>query len=159
MGFWQVGVMALGEVERTPVEEGSGQGRSAGLEDLERALPLFTAVGADEVEVVPVAGDLSPEVRRAGEGLAVKELIFDQAVNGFDIALPGVAFGGYVAVIGAQGADGGGQALLVLVLEELRTIVGLPDQGGEIQAVAGEVNGELFGQEGGVGLGVRRRSR
>jgi hypothetical protein len=43
--------------------------------------------------------------------------------------------------------------LLVLVFEELTAMVGLPGQAGEIDAVTGEVDGELFGQKGGVGLG------
>ncbi|WCJ58279.1 hypothetical protein NXS98_02475 [Fontisphaera persica] len=51
----------------------------------------------------------------AGEGFAVEEFVFDQAVDGFDVALPGVAFGRDEAVVGAEGADGGGEALVVLV--------------------------------------------
>ena len=40
VGYWQVGVMASGEVEGTPVEEGADEGRGLGPEDLEWALPL-----------------------------------------------------------------------------------------------------------------------
>ena len=64
-----------------------------GLKDLERALPLLSAIGADEIEAPPVGGDFAPEVRRAGEGFAGEELVFDEAVDGFDIALPGEAVG------------------------------------------------------------------
>ncbi|WCJ57958.1 hypothetical protein NXS98_11725 [Fontisphaera persica] len=88
----------------------------------------------------------------AGEGFAVEEFVFDQAVDGFDVALPGVAFGRDEAVVGAEGADGGGEALVVLVDLEFTAVVGLPDQGGEVDAVGGEVGGELCGQEGGVGF-------
>ena len=105
-------------------------------------MPLLAAIGADEVEVKPVGGDLAPEVSRAGEGFAVEELVLDEAVNGFNIALPGVALGWDVAVVRAEGADGGREALLVLVFQELTTVVGLPCQTGEINAVAGEVDGE-----------------
>jgi hypothetical protein len=35
------------------------------------------------------------------EGLPIKELVFDQAVDGFDIALPSVAFGRDVAMVRA----------------------------------------------------------
>jgi len=146
-------MMALSEVERAPVEECSGQGRSGSQEDLERAAPFLAAIGANEIEVVPVGGDLGPEVLGAGEGLAVEELVFHEAMDGFDIALPGVALGRDVTVMGAQGADGGRQALFVLVFQELTAVIGLPGEGGERDAVAGEVDGELFGQEGGVGLG------
>ena len=102
---------------------------------------------------MPVGGDLAPEVGRAGEGFAVEELVFDEAMDGFDVTLPGVTLGWDVAVIRTEGADGGGEALLGLVFEELTTVIGLPGEAGEIHAVAGEVDGELFGQEGGVRLG------
>jgi len=62
-------------------------------------LPFFAAIGADEVEVVPVGGDLAPEGGWAGEGLPIKELVFDEAVNGFDIALPSVTLGRDVTMI------------------------------------------------------------
>ena len=140
------------QVKWAPIEEGTYQRRSGGLEDLERALPFLAAVGPHEVEVVPVGSDFGPEVGGTGEGLAVEELIFDEAVDGFDVALPGVALGRDVTVVGAQGAHGGGEALFLLVFEELRAIVGLPGQAGQIDSVAGQVNGELFGQEGGIGF-------
>ena len=75
------------------------------MEDLERALPFFATIGADEVEVVPVGGDFAPEVGRTGEGLAIKELVFDEAINGFDIALPGVTLGRDVTVVRTQSAN------------------------------------------------------
>src|SRR5882672_9226148 len=124
-------MVALGEVERVPVEEGSGQDRSRGMEDLERALPFLAAIRSDEIEVMPVGGDLGPEVVGTGEGFAVEELVLDEAMDGFDIALPGVALGRDVAMRGTQGADGGGQALFVLIFEELTAVVGLPGEGGQ----------------------------
>ena len=106
-------MVALSEVERAPVEECSGQGRSGSQKDLERALPFLAAIGPDEIEVVPVGGDLGPEVLGAGEGFAVEELVFHEAMDGFDIALPVVALGRDVTVIGVQGSDGRRQALFV----------------------------------------------
>ena len=120
-------MVALGKVEGAPVEDGADEVRGLGLEDLKRALPFLAAVGADEVEVKPVGGDFAPEVRRAGEGFAIEELVFDEAVDGFHVALPGEAFGRDVAMVCAAGADGGGEALFVLVFEELGTVVGLSD--------------------------------
>ena len=146
-------MVALGEIEGTPVEHRPGQGRGLGLEDLQRALPFLAAIGPHEVEVMPVGGHLAPEVRRAGEGFTVEELVFDQAVHRLHVTLPGVTLGRDGAMVCTQGADGGGQALLVLVFEELTTVVGLPGQTGQIDAVPGQMDGELFGQEGGVGLG------
>src|SRR5690242_8543898 len=100
-------MMTFGEIKRTPVEERPDERRGFCIEDLEGAQPFLAAVGTDEIEVVPVSGDLAPEVGRTGEGLAIKELVFDEAVDGFDIALPGVALGRDVTVSGAEGADGG----------------------------------------------------
>lgn len=116
-------------------------------------MPFFAAVRADQVEVVPVGGDLGPEVSQATEGFSVEELIFDEAVDGFDVALPGKALGWDVTVVRTQSAYRGGQALLLFVFQKLRAIIGLPDQAAQIDSVAGQVNGELFGQEGGVGFG------
>jgi NHL repeat len=58
---------------------------------------------------VPVGGDFGPEVRRAGEGFAIKELIFDQPVDGFDIALPSVTLGRDVGMIRAEGTGSAAQ--------------------------------------------------
>ncbi len=60
------------------------------MEDVKRAQPAFVAIEARDIEVKPIGGDFVPEVRREGEGFAVKELIFLEAVNGFDVALPGI---------------------------------------------------------------------
>ena len=42
---------------------------------------------------------------------------------------------------------------MVFVFQKLGAVVSLPGKFGEIHAMAGEVDGELFGQEGGVGFG------
>ena len=54
------------------------------MEDLQRAVPFFATVGSNQIEVVPVSGDLGPEVGWAGEGFAVEELVFHQAVDRFN---------------------------------------------------------------------------
>ena len=92
-------MVVLGEVEGTPVQDGTDQCGGFDRQDLEWALPLLSAVGPDEIEVEPVGGDLAPEVGRAGEGFTVEELIFDEAVDGFDITLPGVTFGRDVTMV------------------------------------------------------------
>ena len=99
-------------------------------------MPFLAAVGTDEVEVMPVGGDFGPEVGDAGEGFQIKELVFDEAVNGFDVTLPGVTFGGDIAVVRTQGADGGGETPFQFVFQELRTIIGLPGEFGQIDAMA-----------------------
>ena len=66
---------------------------------MERALPFLAAIGSDEIKVMPVGGDLGPEVGWITEGFAIKELVFDEAMNGFDIALPSVALGRDVTML------------------------------------------------------------
>ena len=135
------------------MEESPGHGRGVFQEDLQRALPFLAAVFAHEVEVRPVGVGFGKKLGGAAESLQVQELIFDEAMDRFDVALPGVAFGGYEAVIGSEQAHGGGQAALLLVFLELASIVGLPDQAGEIDAMKSQVGGELFGHEDGVTFG------
>jgi hypothetical protein len=67
--------------------------RLEALDDLPGAEVLFVGVGADEVEIQLVGEGFGEEVAAAREGFQVEELIFDEAVNGFDIALEGVSGG------------------------------------------------------------------
>jgi len=61
------------------------------LDDLPGAEVLFVGIGANEVEVELVGEGFGEEVASAGERFQVEELIFDEAVDGFDIALEGVS--------------------------------------------------------------------
>jgi len=63
------------------------------LDDLPRAEVLFVGVGTDQVEVKLEGESLGEEIATTGERFQVKELIFDEAVNGFPIALEGVSGG------------------------------------------------------------------
>ena len=85
-------VVAKGEVERFPLDESASESRCLCPEELERAFPLFGAVGTNEVEVAPVGGNLGEEISATVELFAIEKLIFDQAMNGFNVTLPGVAF-------------------------------------------------------------------
>lgn len=70
--------------------------RPAGLEwldDLPGAEVLFVGIGTDEVEVELVGKGFGEKVSAAGERFEVEELIFDEAVNGFHVALKGVRGG------------------------------------------------------------------
>jgi hypothetical protein len=53
-------------------------------------LIFFVRVRTSQVEVELIGLRLGEELTAAGEGFQIEELIFDQAVNGFDIALIGV---------------------------------------------------------------------
>ncbi|HKM80718.1 MAG TPA: hypothetical protein VJY15_07120 [Candidatus Acidoferrum sp.] len=63
------------------------------LDDLPGAEVLFVGVGADEVEVELIGKGLGKEVAAAGERFQVEELIFDETVNGFYVALERVSGG------------------------------------------------------------------
>src|SRR5712692_9849235 len=63
------------------------------LDDLPGAEILFVGVGAGEVEVELVGVSLGEEVAAAGERFQIEELIFDQAVDSFNVALEGVGGG------------------------------------------------------------------
>ena len=86
-------------VEEVVQEDGAEQAefqrrvRSEALEDLPGALVVLVRVGAHEVEVELVEGSLGQEIGAAGEGFQIEELIFDEAVDGLDIALVGVGGG------------------------------------------------------------------
>jgi hypothetical protein len=70
--------------------------RPAGLEmldDLPGAEVLFVGVGANEIEVELVGESFGEEIAASGEGLEIEELIFDEAMDGFDVALEGVSGG------------------------------------------------------------------
>ena len=63
------------------------------LDDLPGAEVLFVGVGADEVEVELIGKGLGEEITAAGERFQIEELIFDETVDGFHIALEGVRGG------------------------------------------------------------------
>jgi len=48
----------------------------------------------DEVEVELKGVSLGEEVAAAGERFQIEELVFDQAMDGFDLSLEGVSGGG-----------------------------------------------------------------
>jgi hypothetical protein len=63
------------------------------LDDLPGAEVLFVGVGANEIEVELVGESFGEEIAASGEGLEIEELIFDEAMDGFDVALEGVSGG------------------------------------------------------------------
>src|SRR5258707_15405663 len=64
--------------------------RSEPLDDLPGSLKFLMGVGSREIEIELIGLGLGQEFAAAGEGFQIEELIFDQAMHGFDIALVGV---------------------------------------------------------------------
>ena len=84
--------------------------------------------------------DAVPEVSFGAEGFTIEELIFDEAVNGFDIALPRVGLGWDVMMVTAERFNGRRQAALFRTLQEFRAVIGLPLDGGQIDAVPSQMS-------------------
>jgi hypothetical protein len=58
-----------------------------------RGFGFFVGVGTDEIEVKLVGVSLGEEIAAAGEVFQIEELVFFEAVEGFDVALIGVSGG------------------------------------------------------------------
>ena len=93
---------------------------------------FFVRVGTSEVEVELVGVGFGEEIAAAGEVFQVEELVFFEAMNGFDIALVGVGGWGDADVLAV--AESSGE-----IAFELAAIVGLPDQIAQRDAVAIQV--------------------
>src|SRR5579875_1531727 len=87
--------------------------------------------------------DLGEELGAGSKGVQVIELVFDEAVNGFDVARVGVS-GGRNALrltVAEGGGEAGTDAVVLDLAEEFAAIIGLPGQaagseGQERQAAA-----------------------
>lgn len=138
-------------------EETKIQG-AAGFElvnDLPRAESCFVRIGPGQVEVVLVESGFGEELGAGGEGFQVIELVFDEAVNGFDIALEGVGGGrdALMLTIAESGGEAGAGAVGLKRADEFSPVVGLPGQMREINAAAGQVSLNASGE---AGAGGRR---
>ena len=100
------------------------------LDDLPRGKTTFVGIGPDEVEVELVESSLGEEVGAGGKGFQVEELVLDEAMDSFDIALVGVGGRGDADVLAV--AESGGEAVALgpsaFPADELAAVVGLPDQ-------------------------------
>ena len=103
-------------------------------------------VGSGEVEVELVGVDLGEEISPAGERFQIKELVFFDAVHGFDIALIGMS--GWRDAHMLASPKGFGK-----IAFEFASVVGLPDQITERDAVAMEMLLDA-GSKNGAGRGA-----
>src|SRR5947209_4163457 len=109
-----------------------GRARSEPLDDLPGAEIVFVRVGAHEVEVELVGVRFGEEVAPAGERFQVKELIFFEAMYGFDIALVSMRSRWDAHVLAVEQRRGE-------VAFELPAVVGLPNQIAQRDAIASQV--------------------
>jgi hypothetical protein len=73
---------------------------------------------------------LGQKVSAAGESFQIEELVFDQPLHGFHVALVGVRGGRDAQVLAAAQfrREAGGFPVLVVTADEFRAVVGLPGQ-------------------------------
>src|SRR3970040_685444 len=98
------------EEDRGKQAEAEGEAGSELLDDLPWGETSLVRIGASQVEVELVEGSLGQELGAAGESFQVKELVFDEAVDGLDVTLVGVCGGRDANVWGAEEGDGAGEA-------------------------------------------------
>ena len=98
----------------------------------------LVGVGTYQVEVELIDGGFGKEFGTVTERFQIEEIVFDEAVNGLDVALIGVGGRGdaLVLAVAESGRETGTMAEIVVAAKELRAVVGLPDQMAEIDAAA-----------------------
>ena len=99
-----------------------------------------------------VEGSFGQEVGAAGEGFQIKELIFDEAVNGFHIALVGMSGGWDALMLRAEVSDGGGKmrtgTVGLQLPDEFTAVVGLPGEIAQDHATTLQVSLNVLGKQG-----------
>ena len=121
------------------------------MQDLPGSEQAFMGVGPGEVEVELVERGLGEEVGAAGKRLDVEELIFDEAMDGLDIALIGMRGRRDALVLGAEESNGAREAIAGTVgpqrADELAAVVGMPGQVLQIDAAALEMGLNALGKQ------------
>src|SRR3990172_6997016 len=90
--------------KQAEIERGA---RSELLDNLPGSFVFLVGVGPCEVEVELIDGGLGKEFGTVAERFQVEELVFDEAVDGLDVALIGVSGGGDARVLAV--AEGSGE--------------------------------------------------
>jgi hypothetical protein len=98
--------------------------RSEPLDDLSRTLIFFVRVGSGEVEVELIGLRLGQEFTTTSEGFQIEELIFDQAMHGFHIALEGVRRGrdAQMLAIAQSGGETGAMTVRIVAADEFAAV-------------------------------------
>src|SRR3990172_9415320 len=150
-----VGVEKVIQVDGRKQAEIEGGARSELLDNLPGAVIPLVGVEAHQVEVELIDGGLGKELAAAEERFQVKELVLDESVDGFDIALVGVSGGRDADVLAFSqgGGESGGSAEIIGAADELRAVVGLPNHVAERNAAAAEMLLDAIG-ENGAGAGA-----
>ena len=100
------------------------------LDDLPWRTASFVRVGTSQVEVELIEGGFGEELGAGAKGFQVVELVFDEAMDSFHIALVGMSGRGDALALRAEVSDGAGEvrarAVGLKLAEEFAAVVGLP---------------------------------
>ena len=139
-----LGVEVVIEDDRRKQAELEGRAGIEALDDLPGSLKFLVGVGPGEIEVELVGMDFGEEVTAALEEFQIEELVFFEAVDGFDVALEGVSGRGNTDMLAV--AESGGE-----IAFELAAVVGLPSQIAQRDAVAMQMLLNARGENGAGG--------
>ena len=113
-------------------------------------------IGPGHVEVVLIERGLGEELGARSKGFQIIELIFDEAVNGFDVALEGMS-GGWDALMLAiteGGRETRARTVGLKLADEFAAVISLPSQMAEFDAASSQVSLNAGGEAGASGSGA-----
>ncbi len=155
--LWVWGIVSRCSVETIIQVDGRKQAElewetgSELLDDLPGSETSLVRVGPSQVEIELIERRLGQKVGAVVESFQVKELVFDEAVDGFDVGLIGMRGGGDARMLGAEVSDGSGEvrtrAVGLEFADELGAVVGLPGEVAEVDAAALEVDLDALGDQ------------
>lgn len=127
------------------------------VNDLPRGPKFFMGIGSGQVEIELIERSLGHEVGTIAKSFQVKEFIFDEAMNGFHVALIGVGTGRDALVLGAEVSDGGGEAgagpIFLEFADKFAAIVGLPGHVFQVDATTLQVDLDALSKQDAGGCG------
>jgi len=118
-------------------------------------LKFLVGIRSREIEIELVGLRLGEEFTATGEGFQIEELIFDQTMHGFDIALIGMGRGwdAQVLAVAQRCGEARAMALRIVAADEFAAVVGLPGQVAQVHSPTIQV---LLNASGEDGAGRRR---
>jgi hypothetical protein len=113
------------------------------VNDLPRGEIFFMGIGAGQIEIELIERSLGHKVGATVESFQVQEFIFDEAMDGFHVALIGVGTGRDALVLGAEVSDGGGKAgagaVFLKLADKFTAVVSLPGHVFQVEAATLQV--------------------
>ena len=148
----------------TIIEEDRGKQacikREAGVKlvnDLPGREIFFMGIGSGQIEIELIERRLGHEFGAMAESFQIKEFIFDEAMDGFDIALISVSAGRDALVLGTEVSDGGGEAgartIFLKLADKFPSVVSLPGEVSQVDAATLQVGLDALSKQDAGGRG------